>query len=203
MVAKGYTSALLVAQELGIDLTGPQLDQCADLVAEAEAFIDHETGRAWSATSPTVDELHTLTGPLVYLVNRPVVSVTAVKSRPIYVGGTDTTLTAGVAYELVDATNGILLVNSYANSTGDVVTGSLSHGSLLKVSYTSSTPVPGDIQRAATLLVAHTMLPRLNPDRHGVESYNVGGELQVKLRADDVPPEVLRIIRAREAVIFA
>jgi hypothetical protein len=208
-IAKGYTSAQLVAQELGLDLTAPQLDQCADLVAQVEDWIDNETGRSWSVTSPTIDELHPITmSPLVYLFNKPVLAVTSVKARVVLVGGQDVTLSSATDYELIDPVHGILLVNGFLGATGDIVTspvlpGALLPNSLLKVTYTSATPPPGDIQRVATLMVAHSMSARLNPDRHGIESYSVGGDLQVKLRTDDLPAEVLRILRSREAVIFA
>lgn len=199
MAAKGYTSALLVAQELGLDLTAPQLDQCADLVEGVESFIDWETGRAWLTTSPTTDELHTSSGPLVYLKKRPVTSITSVKVRGSYVGATDTTL-AVTEYELLDATNGILnLLYTYTP------------GWYIRVTYVSSTTaLPLDIQRAATLLVADAMQDRLNPDYQGVESYRIAGsgdEFQVKMRSPGAQSvrldEAMRIIRAREVMVFA
>lgn len=207
MAAKGYTTAQLVAQELGRDLTAPQLDQCADLIGEAEAWIDHETGRAWAVTSPIVDELHSVTSPVVYLVNRPVLAVTSVTARSLAIGSTYTTLAAGSGYELIDPTNGILLLSGVDPATDIVINSSGTfYGALVKVSYTASTPVPGDIQRAATLLVAHWMMARLEPDRLGLKAYSVGQELSVTLQdaaTIGVPPDVLRIVRSREAVIFA
>lgn len=203
MAARGYTTATLVAKELGRDLTAPQLDQCADLIEQAEAWIDHESGRAWMVASPTTDELITVTGPVVYLGNRPVSAISSVKVRPMAVGGADTTLVAGTDYELVDGQNGILLLSGFLGPGGDIIQGTLASNSYLKVSYTSATPVPGDIQRGATLLVAHWMLPRLEPDRQGVDSYSIGGELQVKVSKADIPDEVLRLIHGHESMAFA
>lgn len=203
MAAKGYSTATLVAQELGVDLTGPQLDQCADLISEAEGWIDQETGRSWLATSPTTSELHTISGPFVYLTNRPVSAITTVQVRPFGVGATWNTLVAGTDFELLDAANGILsILPAYDALVTLPGSGGMS-GWLSRTTYTSTTPVPLHIQRATTLLVAHWMLPRLNPDRQGVESYSVGGELQVKVRADDIPPEVLRIVHGAEKMLLA
>lgn len=206
---KGYTTATLVAQELGVDLTAPQLDQCADMIAEAEAWIDVETGRAWAVASPTTNELHTLTGRVVYLKNRPTVSISSVLVRPAYVGASNTTLAAGTDYELVDGPNGVLLMSGflplsgYPWTSGDVAMGLSNRGSLLSVSYVSSTPVPGDIQRATTMLTAHWMLPRLYPERQGVSSFNLNQIVQTTMRGEDIPDEVMRLIRGRESVMFA
>lgn len=184
-MARGYTTAQLTQQELGVDLTAPQLDQVADLIADVEAFIDRYTGRAWIVTSPHTDELHSVYSPVVYLRNRPVTAVTSVKARSAHIGATETTLTAGTQYELLDAANGILTVSNGYPFDVVINTEGGYEGYLLKVTYTSSTPVPGDIQHAATLLAAEWMLPRLNPDYQGVESYRIAGsgdEYQVKLR---------------------
>lgn len=212
MVAKGYSSATLVAQEMAVDLTAPQLDQCADMLEAAEAWIDRQTGRAWAVTSPVVSELHSVYGPAVYLVNKPVTAVSAVTIRSASVGASPTTLTAGTDYELIDATNGVLLLSGYGTPRDVVI--NTEHtgydGYLLFVSYTTTTPAPADIQRASTLLAAEWMLARLNPDYQGVESYRIAGsgdEFQVKMASTALEPtgrmsEVLRIVRAREALVI-
>jgi hypothetical protein len=203
MVAKGYTTATLVAKELGRDLTAPQLDECQDLVEQAEAWIDRAAGDAWMVSSPTVNELHTVTGPVVYLRNRPVSAITSLSVRPFTVGSVSTALVQGTGYELLDPAAGLvsLLPSWDALAVGYGRAGYL--GYLLTVSYTTATPAPGDIQRAATLLVAHWMLPRLEPDRQGVDSYSIGGELTVRPSKQDIPDEVLRLVGARERVLFA
>lgn len=207
---KGYTTVSLVVAELGQDLTAPQLDQCADLIGEAESWIDQATGRVWLATSPTT-EFHSVLGPVVYLRNRPVVAVTSVTRRPLSPGATVTTLVANTQYELIDAANGILLLSGYPYN--DVVINTettSSYGYLVTVTYTSTTPVPADIQRAATLLVADWMQPRRTPDRQGLDGYTVGDDLTVKFSkpgsANGVrgaPAEVMRILEAHETVVFA
>lgn len=217
MAAKGYTSPLLVSQELG-DLTAPQLDQCADLIAEAEAYIDRYTGRAWAVASPIVDELYTVTGPYLYLHNRPITAITALKVRVGAVGAPDITLTAGSQYELIDGPHGIVLINASYPFGFDVVVNTTEYaGYILKVSYTTATPVPGDIQRAATLLTASWLGRRLSTDSQskqalavGIKSYAVGsGDLAVVFRDDAAgsvgmaPDSVLQILKAHRVMLFA
>jgi hypothetical protein len=198
LAAKGYTSTDLVAAELGRTLTAAQLLQCATLIPQAESFIDTQTGKAWMTPSPIVDELHQIgDSSVVYLGSRPVTAVTIVKVRALSFGSTDVTLVAGTDYELFEASRGVLLLN-----------GSYQTGSLLKVSYTSTGAVPGDIQRAATLLVAGWLTDSsVDPDlyQRGIESYSVGSDLSVKFRtqAGGAPDEVLAILRAHEAIVFA
>jgi hypothetical protein len=202
MVVKGYTTATLVAKELGRDLTAPQLDECADLISQAEDWIDNQTGRSWLVTSVS-NELHTVTGPFLYLNTRPVAAISSLTVRPYTVAAAETVLGSGTGYELIDPQTGLV---SLAPSWDVAVVGygrSSYIGWLLKASYTATVPLPGDVQRGATLLVAHWMLPRLDPDRAGVDSYSIGGELMVKLRKDDIPDEVMRLINGREAIIFA
>lgn len=209
---KGYTTRALVADELGRVLTVAQQTQCDGLIGEAEAYVDRVTGKAWLTTSPVADELHTLTSPLVYLDKTPVASVTAVATRSPAIGATWTALVAGSGYELLDPATGALAVGVYPGH--DVVintTTAGAEGALLRVSYThtSPLPVPGDIQRATTLLVAAWLLPRLDPSRAGVESVSVGqGDIAVRYRDDQdpqrpVPPLVDRILAGYRGVVFA
>jgi hypothetical protein len=137
-----------VADELGMVLTGMQEVQVDGLIEEAEAAIDHLAADRWLETSPVTFEPHTPTGPYVELLNRPVTAVTAVRARALSVGVTPATLVAGDDYELIDAARGTLLI------PGRV-------GQWVEVSYTFAAPVPTDIRRATTLLVAAWMLPRL------------------------------------------
>lgn len=186
MTSKGYTTSALVADELGRVLTAPQLVQCDTLIEQAEAWIDHETGGAWLAEPTVTDELHHLTSSVVYLDNWPVAAITSIVVRPQYVGAPETVLTEGTDYELVDAGHGLLLVRGFGT------------GWLLKASYTtSSVALPGDLARAATMLVAHWMLPRLDDvNRNGIESYSVGADLSVKFRTDgeSIPDDVVGLV---------
>lgn len=209
---RGYTSRALVADELGRVLTVGQQVQCDGLIGEAEAYVDRVTGRAWLTTSPVADELHTLVSPLVYLAKTPVASVTAVATRSPAIGSVWTALAAGSGYELLDPATGALTVSGFGS--GDVVINTTTagvEGMLLRVSYTHASPypVPGDVQRAATLLVAAWMLPRLDPSRAGVASVSVGqGDLDVRYRDDQdpqrpVPPLVDRILAGYRGVVLA
>lgn len=196
MALRGYSTNVLVAAEMGRTFTVAQQSQCDGLIEEAEDLIDQITSRAWLSTSPVTDELHTVEGPVVYLTNKPVTAITSVKVRRMAIGSTDTTLTAGSTYELLDAANGVLsLGNAYREY-------------LVKVTYTFTTPeaVPPLIRRAATMLVAHWMVPRLNTDSYGIKRYSVGQELTVEFKDDGsrgVPDEVMDILTRRKALVFA
>jgi hypothetical protein len=207
MAAKGYTTATLVAQEMGRDLTAPQLDQCADLIEAAEAFIDQQTGRSWLATSPTTAELHQPDGPVVYLKHRPVAAISSVSVRPLVVGGTDTVLVANTDYELIDATNGVLLINSLLGVTGDIVRSTLARGSLLKVTYTTVTPVPANVQRLTTELVANWLTRRIGgSNMAGVKSFKMPDfsiDYTDAGSSFSVPDDLMRRINALERVMFA
>lgn len=197
MAAKGYTTKALVAAELGRTFTGAQDTQCDGLIEEAEAFIDRMTGRAWLVTSAVTDEVHTPVDGVVYLDRAPILSVTAVKVRSRSIGATDTSLVAGSTYELLDLSRGIVSVGDY----GDDV--------IVKVSYThtSPLPVPKDVQRAATLLVAGWMLPRLDPAMANIESVSVGqGDVSVKYRTaavQDYEDRATELLANYKRLVFA
>jgi hypothetical protein len=172
---KGYTSLPLVADEVGDGLDDSLVEYCKTLIAQAEAYIDRFTGRAWLVPSPITDELHTVISPYLYLGVPPVTAITSFVIRRGTVGASETALTAGVQYELIDPAHGIVLVNATSTSGHNVaIPSSPFAGYIAKVSYTTATPVPGDIERAATLLVAQWLTARLNTDLRGVKSYSVG-----------------------------
>jgi hypothetical protein len=199
VVARGYTTAQLVAQELGRDLSAPQLDQVADLIEEAEDTCDHETGRSWLVASPIVNELHTATGQLLYLHKKPVTAVTSITRRLQSVGAAVSTLVAGTDYELIDAEHGIVMLAGYPYHDVVINTTTTDYGLLLSATYTSTTPVPGGIRRAVTQLVAHWMRRRLSSSAsQGIRSYSVGGgDLTVTYT------DVLRVFRSYRAMAFA
>lgn len=212
MASKGYTSAALVADELGRSLTAEQLVQAAGLIEEAEAYVDNATGRAWLVTSPVADELHVLVGPTVYLTNTPVATVTAVTIRSSAIGATETVLVAGTGYELLDPATGLLSLSSYPLADPVANGSAYSPGALVKVSYTftSPLPLPADIRRATTLLVAAWMTPRLDPSMATVSEVSVGqGDLAVTYRAAGgdaeypTPPLVEAILRGYRRLVFA
>lgn len=194
MVMRGYCLAADVQDELGVTLTTDQLGMAERLIEAAEDYVDRFTGRTWLVTSPASETVTVPADGLVSLRNRPITAISSVSVRTTAIGAASTPLVAGSTYELLDAATGLLAVSTaYA-------------GYRATVAYThtnADTALPADVRRATCLLAAHWLLPRLNPDRQGLESYSVGGELTVKTREQEVPPEVLRLLRAHEQVLFA
>lgn len=190
-----YTDASTIAGYLGVTLTSDQQTQAGVLAGAATAWIDRYTGRSWQASSPITDELHELVGDTVYLTNRPVTAVTSVKTRERFADAGTTTLDAS-QYELLDATNGVLLILGWAGA-----------GRLALVTYTHSvSAAPDDVELAATMIAAAWLGQTLRPNTQGVESVSVGqGDIQVKFSASrgDAPPEALAILRAYRRVVIA
>lgn len=195
MTHRGYSSPSLVAEELGVTFTAGQTTQAEGLIEEAEAFVDRFTGRAWITTSPATETLVVPADGLVYLTRRPVTAITSVSVRPATIGGASTALAASSSYELLDAATGLLAVSSGY------------HGYRVSVTYTHTNDIaalPADIRRAATLLVAHWLTPRLHPERAGLAALSLGsGEIAQTFRRREIPAEVLAILRARDALVFA
>lgn len=209
---KGYTTLDLVANEIGDVLDNDSfVDYGTTLIAQAEDYIDRYTGRAWAVVSPVVDELHTVTGPYLYLKHAPVTTITSLRVRVGAVGATETTLTAGTEYELIDPVHGIMLINAGYPFGFDVVVNTTEYaGYILRVSYTTTTPVPGDIERAATLLVANWFGSRGSVAMAaGIKSYSVGTDLAVTFRDDTaagtraVPSVITEILNRHRAVLMA
>lgn len=135
-----YCSVASIEAYLGRALTDAESDGADAACAAATDFIDGYTRTTWQSATVT-GELHTVESNLVRLDRKPVASITGVTSRYLVAGETPTTLTAGVDYELIDATNGILLVGAYRGTT-------------LTVSYTTSATVPPAITQAANIIAA-------------------------------------------------
>jgi hypothetical protein len=190
-----YTDATAIAGYLGLTLTSPQQTQATTLAAAATAWIDRYTGRSWQASSPVADELHELVGDTVYLTNRPVTAVTSVKTRERYADAGTTTLDAS-QYELLDATNGVLLILGWAGA-----------GRLALVTYTHSvSAAPDDVELAATMIAAAWLSQALRPSTEGVEQISVGqNDISVKFAATrgDVPMAALSILKAYRRVVIA
>lgn len=173
---KGYCDALKIGDYLGLTLTPQQYAQATQLVPAVEAYIDRCTGRAWLAPSPVTDELHVIRGPVIYLNNRPVTTLTSVT---VALGWPDafsswaspTTLVADSQYLLVDPTRGeVWLTPSY-------------HGYAARITYTHGGPaLPADLALAATMLGAHWLQRHIDGASGvgpGIKSYSVGQELSV------------------------
>ena len=200
-----YTDAYRVADYLGSALTAAQEAQVASLIPAAGEWIESYTGRSYGLSDPVVGETHALLwnarGGVVYLRNRPVASVQAVRARYPLVGATATTLTAGQHYELLDPDHGTLLLD--ASCPGDRI----------EVDYTPNVPVGPKVQLAATILVAHWLRRGTDAGQAvsptgatgAVKSYAIGSELNVTydtstatassaVDAAEVPPDVKQLL---------
>jgi hypothetical protein len=205
---KGYTTELLLVDEMGDAWDDGMTYQFNTVLAQVEAYIDRFTGRSWLIPSAVNNELHTVTGRYLYLDHSPVTAVTSMAVRLASVGASYTTLTSGTNYELIDGPNGIVLLSGGGPPWGyDVVVNTTEiAGYILKVSYTTSTPVPADIEHAATLLVSDWLWGSRHTDRRGIKSSSVstsGDQFSVAYSTDNVPAEVRRILNSHKAVVFA
>ena len=191
-----YTDANAIAGYLGLTLTSGQQTQAGVLADAATAWIDRHTGRSWQASSPVTDEQHDLIGDTVYLTNLPVASVTTVKTRERYADAPTTTLDAS-QWELLDATNGVLLILGWAGV-----------GRLALVTYTHTAPatLPDDVELAATMIAGAWLSQALRPSTEGLEQISVGqNDVSVKFAASrgDVPPAALSILNGYRRVVIA
>jgi hypothetical protein len=189
-----YTDSAKIANYLGVTLTGPQQNQAGVAAQAASDWIDLFKARTWQAATPVTDELHTLIGDRVYLNSRPVATITTVKTRAsAFVGFGWTTLAVG-QYELLDATNGVLLIQGWSASSD----------ALVQVSYTHATQPPAQIAFAATMIAASLLGPTIRPNTSGLESVSVGqNDVAVKFSVDygSVPTEALSLLGAQGVVI--
>lgn len=191
------TDGQKVAGYLGVDLTGLQLTQVDRLLPAADAFITRYCGRSFGLATALTGERHTVMGGLVFLLNRPVASVQAVRVRSWGIGATTEALVAASSYELVDGNAGILAVSCNAV------------GQLLEVDYTPGQTTPGDVTLAATMLVAHWLRPHLVEDgiTPDVKRYTVGQDLTVEYRDDAAsgvaPVAVTALLATYRVAVFA
>lgn len=188
-----YTDATKIAAYLGVTLTAGQITQAGVLAQAASDWIDEYKGRSWQDDGSVTDELHEIVGATVYLKNRPVSAVSAVSVRQRYADAPVTALAAS-QYELLDATNGVLLILGWAIT-----------GALVLVSYThTATTAPTTVQLAATMIAASWAGPSLAPQSNGLEQVAVGqNDVVVRFKADrgDVPAEAMRLLGRRAVVI--
>lgn len=191
-----YTDAAKIAAYLGVTLTGAQENQAGLAAQAASDWIDEFKAKSWQAATPVADELHTLIGNGVYLNSRPVATITSVKTRsPVYVGQGWTTLDSS-QYELVDATNGLLILMGWYERGAALVQVSYTH--------TSGANVPSQIAFAATIIAASLLGPTLRPNTSGLESVAVGqNDIAVKFSVDygSVPSEAMSLLGGRGVVI--
>lgn len=189
-----YCTADDVAAALGVDLTPAEAAHAEELIVAAEDWIDEFTHQTWEASTPILAERHRIEGPRVYLHVVPLASIQAVYS----VAGASP-LTAGSAYQLVNATTGELRIADYYY-TGELL-----------VDYTPAVTPPPAIQDACTQMVAGRMAGATDPSGQtlppDVKRVQVGGEWTVeRFSAAEVAGEVqsvLSSLRLKQRVIVA
>lgn len=190
-----YTDSNKIAAYLGKTLTSPQQTQAGVMADAATAWIENYLGLSWQTASPITNELHSIIGDRIYLSHRPVAAVSAVKTRGNYEDAAETTLTSS-QYELLDATNGVLLIEGWSAGDG-----------LALVTYTHTmTTVPADVALAATMIAAAWMADALAPGTAGVESLAVGqNDIAIKFTESrsDVPVAALVILNGYRSIVIA
>lgn len=125
---------------LGRTLTDAESDSAVGACLGATAYIDAYTGRSWQAAT-VAGEIQQARDGMVSLDQRPVVTVTTVTKRGVYLGATPTTLTSPTGYEIINAAEGQLLVDAV-------------DGDLITVTYTVAATAPDDVALAANIIAA-------------------------------------------------
>jgi hypothetical protein len=191
-----YATVVSLEAYLGRALTDAESDGADAACAAATDLIDGYTGRTWQ-TATVTGELHTVLDKLVRLDSAPVSAITSVTSRYLTAGETPTTLVADVDYELLDATNGILLVNAYRGTT-------------LTVAYTRPATVPPSITQAANIIAASWLVGvgAIDTRAAGLTQLTAGSvTLKWQLGTDaaaSIPGEAKALLAPyRNAVLFA
>jgi hypothetical protein len=143
MAARGYTTATKVALLLGTDgyatLSDNQADRMAGgLIEAAENWIDAYTGRAWLTGGTVVGERHPIENGRVWLKQRPITAVSAVRIGGLFDSASLLTVTTDY---IVEAARGLIVFRGYSRSE-------------VSVDYTVPQTVPADVSEAAGLIVA-------------------------------------------------
>ncbi|HEX5204802.1 MAG TPA: hypothetical protein VFW27_33200 [Actinoplanes sp.] len=194
-----YTDATKMAAYLGTTFDAGQQTQAGVMADAATAWIDGYLGQSWQAGSPVADEMHTLAGNRVYLNHRPVASVSSVKTRAASFVAFDWTTLDSSQYELLDAQNGLLLIEGWSASSA----------ALVQVSYTHTAALPADVALAATMIASAWMSSHLaGGPVSGIESIGVGqGDIAIKYgsgtNVSDVPKEALTILNGHRVIAIA
>lgn len=176
-----YATAAELAAYMGRSaFSGSQLTQANLYLDAATSWIDDQTGRTWSITSP-ITELHTINGNYLYLNHKPITDVTSINVRPNYPGSSDTLLVADVGYEILDAAKGLIAFSStypwlgteaYRNYVAEVI-------------YTHAIAVPANIKLACMMLAAIIMNNTINPAQQRIRSYNDNRAISVTFKDDN------------------
>lgn len=194
-MSKGYTTNAAIASFLGLTFSGDQQSEADTLIGAAEAYIDRETRKGW-LLGPITGERYNLTTPTLYLRSHPIISVQSVITRTQAIGDPPYTAIAGVDYEVFDLNLGQINFSSGYSGPRAVAL----------VSYTPNLPVPGDIALCATMIVANSLYPALNPGVYGLASAQVDKDVVMKYTSDAsqllIPATAQRIIDGYRLPIF-
>lgn len=121
-------------------MTISQIDRMNGALEAAEQWIDGYTGRAWLTGSPVVGERHAIEQAKVWLKQKPITAVSAVRMGGLF--ETATLLTVTTDY-VVDAARGLITFRTQTRSDAQA-----------SVDYTVAQTVPADVTEAAGLIVA-------------------------------------------------
>jgi hypothetical protein len=163
LAARGYTSAAAIALLLNATLTANQTARLSGgLIEAAEQYIDAYTGRSWLTGSPVVGERHPIQNARVWLKQRPITAVSAVRIGGQFETGSVLTVTSDY---VVDAARGLITFRGLSRSE-------------VAVDYTVPQTVPADISEAAGLIVAGWLSGTSGAvgSSAGIKSWSVDGE---------------------------
>lgn len=185
-----YCSVTDVENVLQRDPTSAELTLLPGLVATASEWIDQYTGRSYAPQS-LINETQRIYGPLIYLRQKPVASIQAVRMRLPYAGAATWALTSPTGYELLDPAAGRMTVGWQIQFPSDIQDTSW-YNYLLEVDYTVSAAVPARVTQAAAMLAAHWLQ---TPDNDRYDRISVDGlTLSRRAYTTPVPPEILAFL---------
>lgn len=150
----------------GRTLPAQVVAQIPSLIEKAEAYLDVRLGKRWMVT--ITDEPYSQSGQYLRLRSTPVVSVTSVKYRSAFVGGTLTALVADSDYSVHDLTRGVVYVGSWPL-----------YAAPLYVTYVPSATAPVLAQEAALRLVDHWISRAQSAIPSGASSFAIPGDFSV------------------------
>lgn len=192
-----YCTASDVVAVLQRDPTDAELGLLPQLVSAASEWIDQYTGRSY-APQVIVNETQRIYGPILYLRQKPVASIQAVRMRLPYAGAATWSLVSPTGYELLDPAAGKVTVGWQIQFPSDIQDTSW-YNYLIEFDYTVSAAVPARVTQAAARLAAYWLSA---PDADRYQSMSVDG-VSVTRRTDKtpIPPEILAMLPRK--LVFA
>lgn len=172
-----YCSVQDVADLVGRDFSGLEQHVCAQVIAAAEQWIDSRVGRTFAIA--TVTERITATQDYLWLTNVPVQSVVSVEVRTRLPGDAYTDI--GDAWELLDASQGLLSVPGYS-------------GLEVYVEYVPNSSVNPLLMESARRLALLWLRPNLLDVPPGTVTYRVGQDVSISFDQKAIPLSILDMI---------